>query len=113
VFDSDIDPKDIKQGELGDCYFLSAISAIAERSDRIKKLFLTREVQKSGCYCVALCINGVWEEVIIDDLIPCKNPYGQMFIPAFDSTETKEIWVMLLEKAWAKVNGGYGNITGG
>jgi hypothetical protein len=113
VFDKDIDPKDIQQGGLGDCYFLSAISAIAENPERIRKIFLTRDVQKSGCYCVALCINGVWEEVIIDDLIPCRDFGGKIFRPAFNHSDSNELWVMLLEKAFAKVNGGYWNISGG
>jgi calpain-15 len=34
------EPKDIKQGYLGDCYFLAGIAALSERPDRIFNLFL-------------------------------------------------------------------------
>jgi calpain-15 len=53
---------------------------------------------------------------LIDDLLPCfsssKSPYG--FKSAFSQSKGgKEMWVMLLEKAWSKVNGSYENtITG-
>jgi len=40
VFQGHVDPSDISQGMLGDCYFLSAISAIAEIENRIKRIFL-------------------------------------------------------------------------
>lgn len=60
---------------------------------------------------MALCINGIWEDVIIDDLIPCRK--GRKYEPVFNTTKTNELWVMLLEKAWAKVHGGYYNISAG
>ena len=113
IFEGDINPKDILQGEIGDCYFLCSVAAIAERQDRIKKLFLTREVQECGCYCVALCLNGVWEEVIVDDHFPCKDYGNGRYLSVFNTTTTNELWVMLLEKAWAKVHGGYMNISAG
>ena len=53
VYDNYIDPCDIMQGALGDCYFLSAIAAICEFQNRIKKLFLTREVNEQCVYCIA------------------------------------------------------------
>ena len=37
-------PNDIKQGQLGNCYFLASLSAIAEYPERIEKIFLTKEV---------------------------------------------------------------------
>ncbi len=42
VFDN-IHPNDIKQGQLGDCYFLSAVSALAEFPHRVRDLFITKE----------------------------------------------------------------------
>ena len=34
-------------------------------------------------------------------------------MPLFNHSHEGELWVILLEKAWAKVNGGYYNIEGG
>lgn len=39
---------DIKQGELGDCYFLSSLSALAEIPEIIKKIFITKSYQQNG-----------------------------------------------------------------
>lgn len=111
IFEKDIQPNDIKQGILGDCYFLAAMAAVAENQNRIKKLFLSRETNNVGCYCVALCLNGVWENVIMDDYIPMRpDKPGSI---AFNHTTNNELWAILLEKAWAKVHGGYLNIDGG
>ena len=37
--DNDASLKDIRQGAIGDCWFLAAASALAEKPDRIKKIF--------------------------------------------------------------------------
>ncbi len=70
VYDT-IDPDDIFQGGLGDCYFLAALSSIANKPKRLERLFLTKKVNKQGIYVIAFCINGIWQEVVIDDLFPC------------------------------------------
>ena len=46
--------------------------------------------------------------VVIDDFIPCKNKE-----PVFSSANGNELWVILLEKAWAKLHGSYERIIGG
>jgi calpain-15 len=43
LFDSGIEPNDIKQGELGDCYYLSSLSVLAEYPKMIERLFETKE----------------------------------------------------------------------
>lgn len=43
VFFEEVSPKDIKQGLLGDCYFLSVLSVLSEDPKRIKDLFLTKD----------------------------------------------------------------------
>jgi len=54
----------------------------------------------------------MWEDVIVDDLFPCYGKYGN-YTPAFNHTKSNELWVMILEKAWAKIHGGYMNISAG
>lgn len=58
-----IKPSDIYQGRLGDCYFLSSISALAEFPSRVERLLISKKENKKGCYCVALNINGDWKEI--------------------------------------------------
>ena len=106
-----IEPDDIHQGQLGDCYFLAACSSIAQKSDRLERLFLSKGAYNpEGLYAVAICLNGIWQEIILDDVIPC-TPRDKK--PAFNTSKEGELWVMLLEKAWAKVHNGYMNISAG
>eukprot|EP00828_Plagiopyla_frontata_P014260 TRINITY_DN1876_c0_g1_i3.p2 TRINITY_DN1876_c0_g1~~TRINITY_DN1876_c0_g1_i3.p2 ORF type:complete len:261 (-),score=27.10 TRINITY_DN1876_c0_g1_i3:1164-1946(-) len=97
-----IEPDDIKQGQLGDCYFLASLSAIAEFPSRIKRIFVTRKINNFGIYSVKLCHFGEWKTVVVDDYFPC-NYSG----PAFTRGNSNEIWVLVLEKAWAKLYGSY------
>ena len=106
----EIESNDIMQGELGDCYFLAAISSIAQVPERLERIFLIKKMVPQGIYVVALCINGIWEDVIIDDKFPCLR---QTKGPAFSYSKGGELWVMILEKAWAKIHGGYYNINAG
>ena len=101
---------DVVQGELGDCYFLSALSALAEREERIKKLFVDQVINKQGYYIIRVYINGLPVKIVVDDFFPCMNNSL-----AFSSIEedSLNIWPLLLEKAWAKVNSGYNNIIEG
>jgi len=55
---SDISPNDIKQGALGDCYFLSSLSALSEVPDLVKKLFVTSTYQATGLHGLYLCHDG-------------------------------------------------------
>lgn len=41
---------------------------------------------------------GKWVTVDMDDFIPWMYEF-----PAFSSANKDELWVMLLEKAWAKI----------
>jgi len=100
-----IKPDDIKQGYCGDCYFLSSISSLAEFPQRIENIFLTKEVNEAGCYALQLYVNGELRIVVVDDYFPyCPHKSDWAFSR---SDSQKEIWVMLLEKAWAKIFGSY------
>ena len=59
-------------------------------------------------YEIVFFIDGEWQIVIVDDYFPTK--YNEF---VFAQPNGSELWVILLEKAWAKVNGGYINTIGG
>jgi hypothetical protein len=50
-------------------------------------------------------VNGVPQEVVIDDYIPCD---ADLNYPCFASSKVYgEVWMCLLEKAWAKLHKSY------
>ena len=61
LFDGKVEPKDVIQGSLGDCYFLSAVAAIAEVDGRIYSVFGDQKFNPNGIYKVQLRIDGVIE----------------------------------------------------
>jgi len=86
---------------------------MAEWPKRVTDLFVTKNRTKSGAYSVKICDTGIWKEIILDDKFPCKLKHGKLR-PVFTRTENvNSLWVLLLEKAWAKMYGGYGSIEGG
>lgn len=109
IFDREIEPNDIKQGSLGDCWFMCALSSLSERPDLVKRLFLTKQVNPEGIYKVRFCKGGIWVTVTIDDFFPC---FPQS-TPIFSRSQGNELWVLLLEKAYAKLHGSYGLLRGG
>ncbi|KAJ4822515.1 Calpain-type cysteine protease dek1 [Turnera subulata] len=109
LFSGLADPSDVCQGRLGDCWFLSAVAVLTEVS-RISEVIITPEYNEEGIYTVRFCIQGEWVPVVVDDWIPCESP-GK---PAFaTSRKGNELWVSILEKAYAKLHGSYEALEGG
>lgn len=108
-----IEPDDIMQGALGDCYFLSALSALAEYPNRIERLFDTKEYEPSGCYIVSMLETGIVQDYIIDDYFPCTRAGKPAFSGPKISKGVSELWVVILEKAYAKRFGSYDAIQAG
>lgn len=109
VFSKKIEPDDIAQGELGDCWFMSSLSCLAEKPHLVSRLFITQQYNEEGMYRVKFCKNGVWVEVTIDDYFPCSARGG----PKFSQAHGNELWVLILEKAYAKLHGSYIALEGG
>ena len=59
-------------------------------------------------YGIRLNLNGVWKVIYLDDYFPiCYNQ------PVFAKPVNKAIWVMIIEKAWAKLYKSYQASSGG
>jgi hypothetical protein len=103
IFQGKIEQSDIIQGKLGNCWFMVAACALTGKDQYLRRLFDSQAVQKNGIYRIRLCKNGEWQVVTVDDYIPCY-PRGK---PLFSKANGPELWVLLLEKAYAKLHGSY------
>jgi hypothetical protein len=75
----------------------------------IKKLFVTKTVNKAGVYCIMLYVNGFKTPVVVDDYVPVTAK-GNIFAC---NSSNQELYAILLEKAWAKLHGCYASIEAG
>ncbi|KRX03045.1 hypothetical protein PPERSA_08120 [Pseudocohnilembus persalinus] len=110
LHDQDIDATDLQQGNLGNGYFLAALTALVEYDQQIVyDLFqFNDQIEEKGLYSASLCWVGKWEKVIVDNYFPMtgKNP-------SFSRSRKNLVWVMIIEKIWAKLHGSYCQIDAG
>jgi len=109
---SRIDPNDLKQGKICDCWLISAFAALAEFPWAIPSLIQPGHLALDGKYTVKLFdySKGAVVDVVVDDRIPKSRKGGPAFVKLSDDGE---IWPCILEKAFSKLAGGYGNLKGG
>jgi len=86
-------------------YLISAITALSEYPNGINNFFVSKESSQLGVYSIKFTMNGEPVTIIIDDYIPTSDD-----IPIFSRGKA---WVMLVEKAWAKMRGSYKNMGEG
>ena len=110
LFSEQIEIDDAYQGNLGDCYFMTAVANLSKFPNKVKQIFKQNTKNEKGFYEIEVFIDGKKQIVIVDDYIPAYKVNKQL---RFANSNKKKIWVILLEKAWAKANGGYINIIGG
>lgn len=105
-------PHSIDPGCLGDSWVTCAAAVMAENEDAVKSVFASTRPEERGvgAYRVALSKHGWWRSVIVDNYLPTIHG-----VPVFSriQDDPRELWVSLMEKAYAKVHGSYATITGG
>ncbi|XP_071096682.1 calpain-2 catalytic subunit-like [Haliotis cracherodii] len=98
---------DMKQGDLNDCWFLSTLSAIAEKPQLMAKIIPEDNTfgtsRYDGKFHCKFWQFGQWVDVYIDDLLPTVE--GKILFA--HSSDPDEFWVSLVEKAYAKMNQSY------
>ena len=113
---------DITQGQLGDRWFLGAL-AIFSGANKVgnnnidqlnilkRTFFMGDNFKEYGIYTARFFKNGNLMYVIIDDKLPVKRKDGQLVFGSCKNVN--ELWVALLEKAYAKLFGCYKSLIGG
>jgi hypothetical protein len=119
-----IHPNDVQQMGLGDCYFLSSLATIADQHPEIIQNMI--QDNGDGTYTISLYDVrnplAIWDpkfapvQVTVTADFPVDRLGRPLFAQSGDvdpATGDVELWVMLLEKAYAEHYGGYYNIEGG
>lgn len=119
---SSISPDEIRQGQLGDCYLLAAMSAIAQANPQALKDMISGP-KKDGSYDVTLYFDkgSLWWKKKAAKVINVKPTFpqdtsGNLLYASSTKKDAKagtQLWPMLIEKAYAKHKGKYKDIEGG
>lgn len=115
LFVGGADPSDINQGEIGNCWFVAALSIMATKKNLLQRVIpdfdddSNKIGREFGIYRFRFYRLGRWIEVVVDDFLP---RYRNRFI-YLSSKQPGEYWGSLLEKAYAKINDTYENLVSG
>jgi len=71
----------------------------------IKRLIEDQKANANGFYLIRLNINGVWRYISVDNKLPFAEGEA-LGAQSFNDSES-ELWVSLIEKAYAKAYSGY------
>lgn len=94
----------IVQGALRNRWFLSALGMIQTKPELLQQVLVSSAMWKRGIYTVKFFKSGKWRYVHVDDKIPCDRAGRPHFARSPDPNET---WVMVVEKAFAKLHSCY------
>ncbi|XP_076435839.1 calpain-5-like [Babylonia areolata] len=118
LFVDGVDKDDVRQGDLGNCWFVAALSCLTSVKQYWHKVIPDYKDQDwneekpeeyQGIFRFLFWRTGQWTEVVVDDLLPTVN--GQLVF--IRSKTGQEFWSALLEKAYAKIYGSYEALDGG
>ncbi|KAJ8118558.1 hypothetical protein ONZ43_g3966 [Nemania bipapillata] len=141
TFLKDIDGADIKQGGLGDCWFIASLSALANVEGAVKRVCVEYDT-RVGIYGFVFYRDGEWIYSIVDDKLYLTSPNwdspsmqrdlmnqidrenpdkdyrktyqtGSKALFFGQCKNQNETWVALFEKAYAKAHGDFGSLAGG
>lgn len=104
----------VKQGLLGDCWFLCACAALQKHRHLLDQVIPPGQPSWAdeayrGAFTCRVWQFGRWVEVTVDDRLPCLA--GRL---CFSRCRGEDVfWLPLLEKVYAKVHGSYEQLWAG
>nr|XP_034308923.1 calpain-8-like [Crassostrea gigas]XP_034308924.1 calpain-8-like [Crassostrea gigas]XP_034308925.1 calpain-8-like [Crassostrea gigas] len=107
---------DIGQGSIGTCWFLASVANIADKPKLLRRIiprdsYPVEPQNYDGIFHCRFWRFGIWDDVFVDDYLPII--YKKQIYSAHSVTDPNEMWVSLLEKAFARMYGSYTEVSGG
>ncbi|KAL0764066.1 hypothetical protein CaCOL14_013393 [Colletotrichum acutatum] len=141
TFLENVNGGDVKQGSLGDCWLMAALTALANTEGGIQRIWVEYDT-RVGIYGFVFYRDGEWIYSIIDDKLYLKSPCWDLLSMQRDllqqidrenvehvyrktyqtgskalffaqCKDQNETWVPLIEKAYAKAHGDFASLAGG
>lgn len=103
-----VHPNDVQQGAIGDCYLLAALQAVAKRRPEVIKNAITDN--GNATYTVELYLRQPNSAQRVCQKITISNKFVGNYAASLDRGE---LWVRVIEKAMAKLLGGYDDLKSG
>eukprot|EP00618_Florenciella_parvula_P036254 CAMPEP_0119472656 /NCGR_PEP_ID=MMETSP1344-20130328/4620_1 /TAXON_ID=236787 /ORGANISM="Florenciella parvula, Strain CCMP2471" /LENGTH=607 /DNA_ID=CAMNT_0007505629 /DNA_START=42 /DNA_END=1865 /DNA_ORIENTATION=- len=98
------------QGALKNCWFVGACAVLASKPEMVKALFVSAAYADQGLYTLRMYKSGLLRYVHVDDRLPCNQAGALHYARGLD---INEVWVPIVEKAYAKMHGCYENLVHG
>lgn len=71
LFQKHMETSHVRQGAIGDCWFLSALAVVAEKPHLMQRVVPhDGKLNKAGCYQINLYLDGCWKAVVVDSYLP-------------------------------------------
>ncbi|KAL1440201.1 hypothetical protein MTO96_010009 [Rhipicephalus appendiculatus] len=106
---------DVEQGGLGNCWVLASMATLTLHKDLFNNVVpegQSFEKDKyAGIFHFRLWKANRWIDIVIDDRLPYRE--DEKTLAFVSSSASNEFWSALLEKAYAKLHGGYAALVGG
>jgi len=108
-----VTPRDLSQGQIGDCWLIGSLAALAEFPEAVRKLCKQSALSPDGRYELSLFhpVEERWVSVVVDDRI-AVDPQARSQPRYVDISPQHELWPCIYEKAFAPLFGGIANLDG-
>jgi len=100
-----VEPFEIIQGGLGDCYLVAALAVTTQRPTLFLRALVTEVQTVPGMYTVRFMLGDRAEYVTVDAA-------GAQYRALAHSRQSNELYPYIVERAYAKLFGGYSKIEG-
>ncbi|CAJ1371706.1 unnamed protein product [Effrenium voratum] len=112
---------EVRLGVFSDAWFVTALCSLSMCEEHLlghpsgeeplgvfPRVFWNPDFRQKGMYCFRFFKHGQWQYVVVDDRLPFDRKSKEpLFSHTLGLNQEPQLWVALMEKAYAKLHGAY------